>query len=361
MSIITRRNFMKVATASATLPFMSGHGAYAATEDLKVGYIYLGPIGDAGWTWAHDKGRKYMIDKLGGKASADYVENVAEDASAVPALRDLAQQGHKLIFASSFGYMDQVLQVAKEFPDVKFEHCTGYKRDANVSTYNSRFHEGRAVLGTIAGMMTKSNVIGYLGSYKVPEVVLGINAFTLAAQAVNPKVTVKLVMIDSWFDPPKETAATETLVNLGCDVITTHTDSPAALQVLEQKGLYGFGQGADMSRFAPHAHLTAIEDIWGPYYTARAQAVLDCSWKSEDTWWGMKKGCVVISPYNAALPKEVASAADKIQAGWLDGSYNTFVGPISDQDGKEKVAAGVKMDDGALATIDWFVKGVQSA
>ena len=358
MSIISRRNLMKVAVASATLP-MFGRGAFA-DDGLKVGFIYLGPIGDAGWTWAHNKGRLAMIDALGGKATGDYVENVAEDASAVPVLRDLAKQGHKLIFTTSYGYMDQTVQLAKDFPDVMWEHCTGYKRDKNLSTYNSRFHEGRAVLGTIAGMMTKSNTIGYLGSYKVPEVVLGINAFTLSAQAVNPKVQVKLVMIDSWFDPAKESAATETLINLGCDVVTTHTDSPAALQVMEQKGIFGFGQGADMSKYAPHAHLTAIEDIWGPYYTSRAQAVLDGKWASTDTWWGVKEGTVKISPYNASLPKEVAAAADKIIAGWKDGSYNVFTGPINGQDGKEKVAKGVKMADGDLATIDWYVNGVQS-
>jgi basic membrane protein A and related proteins len=359
MSIMTRRNFVKAAAATTSLPLLGGR-AFAA-DPVKVGFIYLGPIGDAGWTWAHNKGRLEMEKALGGKVVSSYVENVAEDASAVPILRDLAKQGNKLIFTTSFGYMDQTLQVAKEFPDVMFEHATGYKRDKNVSTYNSRFHEGRAVLGTIAGMMTKSNTIGYLGSYKVPEVVLGINAFTLSAQAVNPKVQVKLVMIDSWFDPAKEAAATETLANLGCDVITTHTDSPAALQVLEQKGLYGFGQGADMSKYAPHAHLTAIEDIWGPYYTARAQAVLDGKWTSTDTWWGMKEGTVKISPYNAALPKEVAAAADKIQAGWKDGSYSVFTGPIADQDGKEKVAKGARMEDKDLAVIDWYVKGVQSA
>jgi basic membrane protein A and related proteins len=359
MSLITRRNALKLTAASVALPMLNKAGF--AADPLKVGFVYLGPIGDAGWTWAHNKGRLAMVDALGGKAVGDYVENVAEDASAIPVIRDLAQQGHKLIFTTSYGYMDQTVQVAGEFPDVKFEHCTGYKRAANVSTYNSRFHEGRAVLGTIAGMMTKSNIIGYLGSYKVPEVVLGINAFTLSAQAVNPKVQVKLVMIDSWFDPAKESAATETLANLGCDVITTHTDSPAALQKMEEKGLYGFGQGADMSKYAPHAHLTAIEDIWGPYYTSRAQAVLDGKWASTDTWWGIKEGTVKISPYNASLPKEVAAAADKVIAGWKDGSYNVFTGPIKDQSGAEKVAKGVKMEDKDLAVIDWYVNGVQSS
>ena len=199
-----------------------------------------------------------------------------EDASAIPVMKDLAQQGNKLIFTTSYGYMDQTIEAAKQFPDVKWEHCTGYKRADNVGTYNSRFYQGRAVIGTIAGMMSKTGVIGYLGSFKIPEVVMGVNAFTLAAQAVNPKITTKLVMIDTWFDPAKEAAAAETLANLGCDVIAQHVDSPAALQVCEKRKIYGFGQGADMSRFAPHAQLTAsLEDIWGPYYIERAKAMLD--------------------------------------------------------------------------------------
>ena len=359
MTNLNRRNFIKTVSATIALPALGGK-AFAANE-LKVGFTYLGPVGDFGWTWAHDKGRKAMIAGLGGKLVGDYVENVKEDASAIPVIRDLAQQGHNLIFTTSYGYMDQTIQAAKDFPKVMFEHCTGYKRADNVSTYNSRFHEGRSVLGTIAGMTTKTGTIGYLGSFKVPEVVLGVNAFALAAQAVNPKVKVKLVMIDSWFDPAKEAAATETLANLGCDVITAHTDSPATLQVCEQKKLFGFGQGADMSRFAPNAHLTAIEDIWGPYYTSRAKAVIDGTWKSTDTWWGFKEGSVVISPYNKSVSKEVAAAADKIQAGWKDGSYNVFQGPIADQSGAEKVAKGAVMKDEQLATIDWFVKGVEGA
>ena len=359
MQSMNRRSFIKTVSATIALPAMAGKGF--AADPLKVGFVFLGPVGDFGWTWAHDKGRKAMVDALGGTVVGDYVENVKEDASAIPVIRDLAQQGHKLIFTTSYGYMDQTIQVAKEFPDVMFEHCTGYKRADNVSTYNSRFHEGRAVLGTIAGMTTKTGTIGYLGSFKVPEVVMGVNSFALSAQAVNPNVKVKLVMIDSWFDPAKEAAATETLANLGCDVITAHTDSPAALQICEQKKIFGFGQGADMSRFAPTAHLTAIEDIWGPYYTARAKAALEGTWKSIDTWWGFKEASVVISPYNASLPKEVVDAADKIQAGWKDGTYNVFTGPIADQSGAEKVAKGVVMKDEELATIDWFVKGVEGA
>jgi basic membrane protein A len=208
--------------------------------------------------------------------------------------------------------------------------------------------------------MSKTGIIGYLGSFKIPEVVMGVNAFTLSAQAVNPKITTKLVMIDSWFDPAKEAAAAETLANLGCDVITTHTDSPAALQVCEKRKIYGFGQGADMSKFAPHAHLTAIEDIWGPYYISRAKAMLDGTWKPDDVWMGFKEGCVAMSPYNKAMPDDVKAAADKIIAGWKDGSYDVFAGEIKDQSGAVKVPKGEAMKDADIAVMDWYVQGVQS-
>lgn len=359
MAILSRRNFVKAAGAAATLPLI-GSKAFAQ-EKLKVGFIFLGPIGDYGWTWAHNKGREAVNAAFGDKVETIYTENVPEDASAVPAIRDLVNAGCKLIFTTSYGYMDQTIQVASEFPDVKFEHCTGFKRADNVSTYNSKFHEGRAVLGTIAGMMSKTGTLGYLGSFKVPEVVLGVNSFLLAAQKKNPAATLKVVMIDSWFDPPKEAATTDTLINLGCDIITTHTDSPAALQILEQKGLYGFGQGADMSTFAPNAHLTAIEDIWGPYYIARTQAMLDGTWASADTWDGMVEGTVVISPYNKNVPADVAAEADKIQAGYKDGTFDIFTGPIYDQDGNLKVEEGKTLTIGELAVMDWFVKGVESA
>jgi basic membrane protein A and related proteins len=359
MGIINRRTMLKVAGAAAALPLL-GRAAFAA-DKVKIGFIFLGPIGDYGWTWAHNKGRLAVDEALGDKVETVYVENVPEDASAIPVIRDLAQQGCKLIFTTSYGYMDQTIEVAKEFPDVMFEHCTGFKRADNVSTYNSKFHEGRAVLGTISGKMSKSGTLGYLGSFKVPEVVLGVNSFCLSAQKQNPDAKVKLVMIDSWFDPPKEAAATETLINLGCDIVTTHTDSPAALQILEQKGLYGFGQGADMSSFAPKAHLTAIEDIWGPYYIERAKAIVEGTWKSADTWDGMKEGTVVIAPYNEAIPEDVRKLADDVQAGYKDGSYDIFKGPIYDQDGNLKVKEGEVMTLDQLAVIDWFVKGVESA
>jgi basic membrane protein A len=359
MTNISRRTLIKGAGAIATASLI-GNPALAQ-EKIKIGFIFLGPIGDFGWTWAHNKGREAVDAALGDKVETVYVENVAEDASAIPVLRDLAQQGCKLIFTTSFGYMDQTLQVAGEFPDVKFEHCTGYKRADNVATYDSKFYEGRAILGTIAGKMSKSGTLGYLGSYKVPEVVMGVNSFALAAQRQNPAATVKLVMIDSWFDPPKEAAATETLINLGCDIVTTHTDSPGPLQILEQKGLYGFGQGADMSAFAPNAHLTAIEDIWGPYYVMRANAILEGTWESKHTWESMADGTVVIAPYSAAVPADLVAVADKMIADTKAGTFSIFTGPIYDQDGNLKVKEGEVMAEADLATMDWFVKGVESA
>jgi basic membrane protein A and related proteins len=359
MAILTRRNFVKAAGAAATLPLL-GRAAFAQAP-VKVGFIFLGPIGDYGWTWAHNKGREAVEAEFGDAVETVYVENVAEDASAVPVIRDLANQGCQLIFTTSYGYMDQTVQVASEFPNVKFEHCTGFKRADNLATYNSKFHEGRAVLGTIAGKMSTSGNLGYLGSYEVPEVVLGVNSFMLAAQRQNPNATLKLVMIDSWFDPAKEAAATQTLINLGCDIVTTHTDSPAALQILQQAGLYGFGQGADMSSFAPQAHLTAIEDIWGPYYIERVRAVIDGTWASADTWDGMKEGTVVISPYNAAVPADVQQLANEIQDGYKNGTFDIFTGPIYDQAGTLRVEEGQVMPLSDLAVIDWYVQGVQSA
>ncbi len=359
MAILTRRTLLKTGAAAAALPILGGRAFGQAP--LKVGFIFLGPIGDYGWTWAHNKGREAVNAHFGGAVETIYTENVPEDASAIPAMRDLANAGCELIFTTSYGYMDQTIQVASEFPNVKFEHCTGFKRADNVSTYNSRFHEGRAVLGTIAGMVSATGTLGYLGSFEVPEVVLGVNSFLLSAQKKNPAATLKVVMINSWFDPPSEAAATETLLNLGCDIVTTHTDSPAALQILEQRGLHGFGQGADMSAFAPNAHLTAIEDIWGPYYILRTQAVLDGTWASADTWDGIVDSTVVISPYNASLAPEIVAEADKVYNGYKDGTFDIFTGPIYGQDGTLRVAEGEVLDLGTLATMDWYVQGVESA
>ncbi len=332
-----------------------------AADPLKIGYIYLGPIGDFGWTWAHDKGRKAMVEALKGQVVASYVENVKEDASAIPILKDLAQQGNKLIFTTSYGYMDQTIEVAKQFPDVKFEHCTGYKHADNVGTYNSRFHQGRAVLGTIAG-------------HDVEDRHDRLSRLLQGARGGARRELVHARGAGGQPEDHDQARHDRLLVRSGQgsrrgrrrSPISAATSSPStptarpALQVCEQAQGLGFGQGADMSRFAPKTHLTAIEDIWGPYYISRAKAMLDGSWKPDDAWWGFKEGTVVISPYNKAMPDDVAAAADKIIAGWKDGSYDVFTGPIADQSGKERVAKGERMKDKDLAVIDWYVKGVQS-
>ena len=358
MSKFSRRNFVKVAGAAATLPLL-GRPAFAA-DPLKVAFMYVGPVGDFGWTWAHDHARKQMEAEMGDAVATTFVESVPEGPDAERVLRELAQQGNKLIFATSFGYMNQTMKVSNQFPDVKFEHATGFQRTENMATYNARFHEGRAVLGTIAGHMSKSGIGGYIASFPIPEVVMGINAFTLAAQKVNPDFKTKVIWVNSWFDPAKEADATRALIDQGVDVVTQHTDSPAPLQVAEERGIIGFGQAADMTSFAPNAHMTAITDDWAPYYIDRAQAVIDGTWTAGDTWKGIKEGFVGISPYNAAMPADVVAAAEAVRTGIAAGTYDPFAGPINDQSGTERVAAGESQDDGQLSGMDWYVEGVQS-
>ena len=329
----------------------------ASADDLKVGFVYVGPTGDHGWTYRHDEGRK-AIEELEG-VSTTFVESVAEGADAERVIRKLASSGHDLIFTTSFGYMNPTLKVAKQFPKVKFEHATGYKRADNVSTYSGRFYEGRAILGTIAGHMTKSNVVGYIASMPIPEVVRGINAFTIAMRKVNPKAEVKVIWVNSWYDPGKEGDAAKALIDQGADIITQHTDSPAPLQVAEKRGVLGFGQASDMSAFAPKAQLTAIVDDWGPYYIARTKAAMDGTWESMDTWDGIKAGMVHMSDYSELVPEDVQKAADEVKAGILDGTLHPFAGPIKNQEGEVVVKEGETLEDGALLGMDWYVEGVQ--
>ena len=275
-------------------------------------------------------------------------------------MKDLAQQGNKLIFTTSYGYMDQTLEAAKQFPAVKWEHCTGYKRADNVGTYNSRFYQGRAVTGTIAGMMSKTGVIGFVGSFKIPEVVMGVNAFTLAAQAINPKITTKLVMIDTWFDPAKEAAAAETLANLGCDVIAQHVDSPGgAAGLREAQDLWVRLWRGHVALRAQSASDGEPRPLGALLHRAR-QGDARRSWKSDDVWWGFKEGLLAMAPYSKAVPDNVRAAADKIIADTKAGTYEVFTGPISDQTGKERIAKGQRMEDKDLLVMDWYVKGVQS-
>jgi simple sugar transport system substrate-binding protein len=354
----SRRSLLQASLALPAAAMMPRHAG--AAEPFKVGFIYVAPIGDAGWTFQHELGRRALVASLGDAVSADYVENVPEEgADAERVIRKLASDGHKLIFTTSFGFMEPTLKVAKTFPKVKFAHCTGYKRAPNVSTYSARFYEGRYLTGLIAGRMTKSNVIGYVAAFPIPEVVQGINAVLLAARSVNPNVTVKVVFVSSWFDPGKERAAADTLISQGADVVMHHTDSSAVVQGAEEKGVWSFGYDSDMLRFGPKTNLTSVTMHWGDYYIAQTKEAMAGTWKSTDTWGGLKSGMVALGPLNKVVPDsvkaEVAAAQAKIEAGTLA----PFTGPIKDQGGAVKVAAGKSLDDGAILGMDWFADGVQ--
>lgn len=332
-----------------------------AVAQTKVGFVYVGPIGDHGYSYQHDQGRLAVEEAFGDKVKTSYVESVPEGADAERVIRQLAASGNDLIFTTSFGFMNPTIKVAKSFPKVKFEHATGYKRADNVSTYCARFYEGRTILGTIAGKMTKSNIVGYIGSFPIPEVIRGIDAFTLALRKVNPEAVVKVVWVNSWFDPGKEGDAAKTLIDQGADIITQHTDSPAPLQVAESRGVYGFGQASDMKSYAPKAQLTSIIDDWSSYYIERVQAVMDGTWESIDVWYGLKEGMVKMAPYGDAVPEDVRKLADEVKASIIDGSFHPFQGPIKNQKGEVVVKAGEVVSDKELLGLDWYVEGVEGS
>lgn len=361
MSNLNRRTVLKIGGAAATLPLF-GSRAFAQKAKVKAAFVLIGSPDDNGWNFGHDEGRKYMLAQLGeDRVETTVVTNVAEGPDSERVFRELAQQGHDIIFATSFGFGDYVLKVGNQYPDVKFEWATGYKTASNVSIYNARFHEGRSVIGTIAGLMSETGIGAYIGSFPIPEVVMGINAFHLAARKVNPDFITKVVYVDSWFDPAKEADAARALIDQGVDVITQHTDGPAALQVAEERGIIGgFGQGADMSAFAPKSHLTAIIDVWGPYYTKAVKSVLDGNWTEGSSWEGLSAGEVVIGDYNSKIPADVIAAAEAVKAGLIDGSIHPFTGPITDNQGVLRVEAGDVIDDGEFWGVDWYAEGVQS-
>ena len=347
------KTLLKATVAAAAL---AGSLATAQAADLKACFVYIGPVGDFGWTYQHDQGRQAVEAHFGGKVETAYLENVPEGPDSERAIERFAREGCGIIFTTSFGYMNPTIKVAQKYPNVKFEHATGYKTAENVATYNSKFHEGRYIIGQIAAKMSKTGTAGYIGSSPIPEVVSGINAFLLGAQSVNPDFKVKIVWANSWFDPAKEADAAKALIDQGADIISQHTDSTAPLQVAEERGVLGFGQASDMINFAPKSQLTAIIDDWAPYYIERVQAVLDGTWKSEQTWHGLKEGHVVMAPYTN-LPDDVVAMAketeEKIKGGW-----EPFTGPITKQDGSEAAADGVRLDDGAILGMNWYVKGI---
>ncbi len=343
------------------LGLWTGTGAaQAPTPPVKVGFVYVSPIGDAGWTFQHDQGRKQMEAALGGKVQTKYVENVAEGADAERVIRELAQSGDAIIFTTSFGYMNPTEKVAKQFPKVFFMHATGYKSGPNFGNYNARFYEGRYLTGVIAGRMTKSNILGYVAAFPIPEVLQGINAFTRGARSVNPKAEVRVIWVNSWYDPGKEREAALTLISQGADVVTHHTDSTAVVQAAEEKGKWSFGYHSDMSKYGPKTQLTAMTHQWGEFYTKQVQEVLAGTWKPTTTWGGYKDGMIKLAPLNPAVPADVRESIAKLEGQLKAGTFHPFTGPIKDQDGKERLAAGKTMSDDELGKMDYYVEGVAS-
>jgi simple sugar transport system substrate-binding protein len=351
-------NRRKVLALSALAAVLAASPSFAA-DPLKIGFVYVGPVGDAGWTYAHDQGRLAMEKELGAKVKTTYVENVPEGADAERVIRKLVAEGNKLIFTTSFGYMNPTEKVAKSTPGVTFLHATGFKTGKNLGTYESRLYEGAYLNGILAGKMTKSNTLGFIGSFPVPEVIRNINAYTLGAQSVNPKIKTKVIWVNSWYDPAKERQAAETLVAQGADVMAQNTDSPATLQVAQEKGVYAFGWDSDMSRFAPKAHLTAATNDWSGYYSETAKAVIAGTWKTGDYRGGLKEGMVKMSKVNAVVPADAVKAFEDKKAALTAGTFAPFTGPIKDQAGAVKYAAGVAVPLKDLLSMNFYVQGVE--
>ncbi len=353
---VNRRHFLGTALAAGALASTSR--LVGAAPPLKVAFLYPSPVGDFGWSYRHEIGRKDVVAEFGDAVATSWLENVAEGPDAERALTRFARSGNGLIFGCSFGYMEQMLKVAKDFSDVKFEHNTGYKTANNVSVYNARFHEGRSVFGAIAARMSKTGIIGYVGSFPIPEVIMGINAFTLAARKARPDIQVRVVWVNKWFDPGQEADAAKALIAQGADIITQHTNSTSPTQIAEEAGVYSFGQDADMSAFGPRAHLTGIVNNWGPYYVRRVRDVIEGRWQSVSAWDGLAEGVVQLAPYNKALPTEVVAAAEETRNGIAKGTLHPFEGPIVDQAGTTVLPTGQKLPDKDIHAMNWFVEGV---
>lgn len=349
-----RKTLLALAVSAAMLI----PGAAFAQDKTKACFIYVGPIGDFGYSYQHHQGLLDAQKHFGDKLETAYLESVPEGADTERALERLARSGCDIIFATSFGFMDGTNAVAGRFPDIKFEHATGYKREhPNVATYNSKFHEGRYVQGVIAAKMSKAGVAGYIASFPIPEVVMGINAFLLGAQSVNPDFKVKVVWANTWFDAGKEADAAKALIDQGVDIITQHTDSTAPLQVAAERGIKAFGQATDMIQFGPETQLTAIVDDWGPYYIERIQKVMDGTWDQVDVWGGMKEGHVVMAPYTN-MPDDVKALAEETEAKIKSGEFNPYTGPINKQDGTPWLAEGEVAEDSFLLGLNFYVQGV---
>jgi simple sugar transport system substrate-binding protein len=365
---LNKRSWIKVATIGAlSAAVLIGCGkkeeaapaAAAAPAPLKIAFAYVGPVGDGGWTFAHDNGRKALEAEFGNKIVTSFVENVPESADAERVIRDLASQGNQLIFGTTFGYMEPMLKVATDFPKTKFEHATGYKTAANLRTYDSRTYEGAYMAGVIAGTMTKTNTLGFVASIPIPEVIRNINSFTMGAQSVNPKIKTKVVWVNGWFDPPKETEAATSLINAGADVLFQNTDSSAVLQTAEKMGKRAFGWDSDMTAYGPKAHLGSAIINWAPYYTKAVKEALDGTWATGGVWWGVKEGAIDMVSVASDVPADTKAKVDTIKAGLKNGSFHPWTGPIVGQDGKQVLAKGVVADDAFMGGIKFYVKGVE--
>jgi basic membrane protein A and related proteins len=350
----------QAAAPAASAATTAAAPASAAAGPLKIAFAYVGPVGDGGWTYAHDNGRKAMEKEFGAKVETSFVEKVPEGADAERVFRDMVGQGNKLIFGTTFGYMEPMLKVAADSPDVKFEHATGYKTAPNMRTYDSRTYEGAYMAGVVAGGMTKTNTLGVVGSIPIPEVIRNINSFTLGALSVNPKVKTKVVWVNEWFNPPKETEAAQSLINGGADVLMQNTDSSAVLQTAGKNKKYAFGWDSDMTAYSPEAHLASAVINWGPYYIKATRDALEGKWKGDErAWWGVKEGAIDLVSISDKVPAEVKEKVEKVKAGLKDGSYVIWKGPIMGSDGKEILAKDAVADDKFLGGINFYVKGVE--
>ena len=327
-------------------------------EPLKIAFAYVGPVGDGGWTFAHDNARKALEKEFGDKIATSFVENVPESADAERVIRDMASQGNKVIFGTTFGYMETMMKLAPEFKDVKFEHATGYKTADNMRTYDSRTYEGAYMNGVIAGAMTKSNVIGVVASVPIPEVIRNINSFTMGAQSVNPKIKTKVVWVNEWFNPPKETEAATSLINAGADVLMQNTDSPAVLKTAEEKGKRAFGWDSDMTAYGPKAHLASAVINWTPYYIKATKDALEGTWTTGGVWWGVKEGAIDLVSIAEDVPADTKAKVEAIKAGLKDGSFSIWKGPLVDNTGKTILKKDEIADDKFLSGVKFYVKGV---
>jgi len=349
-----------LASAALILGLGTAASASFAEDPMKVGFVYIGPVGDYGWTYEHDRARLEVEKYFGDAVKTTYVEKVPEGADAERVIRQLAQSGNDIIFTTSFGYMNPTAKVAQKFPNVIFEHATGYKRSKNLSTYVLRTYEGRYVSGTAAGMMTKTNTIGYIASFPIPEVIRDIDATYMAAKAVNPDVKIKVMWVSTWYDPVKESEAANALIDQGVDVLIQHTDSPAPLMAAEKRGVKAIGQASDMSKFAPEAHMFSIRDDWSPHYIDVIKQVKAGTWKPQDFWGGFKENMLDVASVNDNLPADVKAKIKEVEDKIKSGEFHPFTGPIKDNQGNVVVPAGHTLTDEELAGVNWYVEGIDA-